>query len=113
MKDYFDLEIENDAEGVLQDIHWSGGSFGYFPTYTLGNIYSAQLFHAFHSTNEDFWNQVESKGDFTSLHKWLEKHVYHKGKILDPKNLVKDATGEEPNSVYLEKFLKSKLREID
>lgn len=112
MKEFFDLEIENDAEGVLQDIHWSGGSFGYFPTYTLGNIYAAQLFSVFLKTHQSFWDDVRSRGDFSSLVKWLTKAVYSQGKIYAPKELIKHATGEYPDSSYLEKYLKSKLREL-
>ncbi|MCE9499737.1 MAG: carboxypeptidase M32, partial [Leptospira sp.] len=63
----FGLEIENDAEGVLQDVHWSGGAFGYFPTYTLGNIYSAQLFHFFQKSHEGFAESVRRNGDFSDL----------------------------------------------
>jgi carboxypeptidase Taq len=112
MKEYFDLEIQNDAEGVLQDIHWSGGSFGYFPTYTLGNIYAAQLFHTFLKTHQSFWDDIRSRGDFSNLVKWLNRNVYSQGRVFYPKELIKQATGEYPNSSYLEKYLKSKLREI-
>jgi carboxypeptidase Taq len=113
MKEFFDINIENDAEGVLQDVHWSGGSFGYFPTYTLGNIYSAQFFHEFTLKNENFWNEVSSRGDFSSLHKWLHKHIFSKGKLLDPIDLMKDITGTAPDSTYLIKYLKTKINEID
>ncbi len=112
MKEYFDLEIKNDSEGVLQDVHWSGGSFGYFPTYTLGNIYAAQLFHFFLKTHQTFWDDVRSKGDFSSLFKWLNKNIYSHGRFFKPKELIKHVTGENPNSSYLEKYLKSKLREV-
>lgn len=111
MKESFDLKIENDSEGVLQDVHWSGGAFGYFPTYTLGNIYSAQLFHHFFETHQSFWDDLIKRGDMSSLHKWLGQKVYSHGRILDPKELIKEATGEEPKSDYLIKYLKSKVQE--
>jgi carboxypeptidase Taq len=111
MKESFDLKINDDSEGVLQDVHWSGGAFGYFPTYTLGNIYSAQLFHHFLTTHESFWDDVINRGDVTSLNKWLAKKVYSHGRILDPKDLIKEATGEAPKSDYLIKYLKTKVQE--
>lgn len=111
MKEFFDLKIENDAEGVLQDVHWSGGSFGYFPTYTLGNIYSAQLFHGFLSTHKSFWDDLEKRGDFSSLHKWLKINVWHRGKLQSPKELIKEATGAQPDSSHLVKYLKSKIQD--
>lgn len=111
MKEFFDLTIENDAEGVLQDVHWSGGSFGYFPTYTLGNIYAAQLFHSFYNTHQSFWDDVRSRGDFSSLLKWLDKKVHSQGRLYSPIELMKHATGEEPDSAYLVKYLKGKIRE--
>jgi carboxypeptidase Taq len=111
MKSFFDLKIENDAEGVLQDVHWSGGSFGYFPTYTLGNIYSAQLFHGFLSTHQSFWDDLEKRGDFSSLHKWLKINVWHRGKLHSPKELIKEATGANPDSSHLVKYLKSKIQD--
>jgi len=112
MKKFFDLEIENDAEGVLQDVHWSGGSFGYFPTYTLGNIYAAQLFHTFLDTHQSFWEDVRTRGDFSNLLKWLKKNIFQLGKLYSPKELIRQATGEEPNSNYLIKYLKGKMREL-
>ncbi len=111
MKDYFDLTIENDSEGVLQDVHWSGGSFGYFPTYTLGNIYSAQMFNAFYNTHQNFWEDVRSRGDFSSLLKWLDKKVHSQGRLYSPAELMKNTTGETPDSTYLVKYLKTKIRE--
>ncbi len=113
MEESFGVKIENDAEGVLQDVHWSGGAFGYFPTYTLGNIYSAQLFNQFFSTHQSFWDDVSKRGDFSSLKNWLNKNVYQKGRLLEPKELIKQATGEEPNSEYLIKYLKSKIQELE
>jgi carboxypeptidase Taq len=113
MKESFDLNIENDSEGVLQDIHWSGGSFGYFPTYTLGNIYSAQLFHKFLEENPEFWEDVRKRGNFTSLLNWLEDKIYSKGRIYEPKELIQKATGESPNSEYLIRYLKHKLTELE
>ncbi len=68
MKEIFGITVPSDKEGVLQDVHWSGGAFGYFPTYTLGNIYSAQLFQTFSKENSDFQLGSErEKGFFLSF----------------------------------------------
>ncbi|HMZ62411.1 MAG TPA: carboxypeptidase M32, partial [Leptospiraceae bacterium] len=111
MKEYFSLEIENDAEGVLQDVHWSCGSFGYFPTYTLGNIYSAQLFHKFNSSNSGFWENLRTRGDVSVLNSWLGRNVYSYGRYFSPEDLIEKASGEKPDSSYLVKYLKSKILE--
>lgn len=111
MKEYFSLEIENDAEGVLQDVHWSCGSFGYFPTYTLGNIYSAQLFHKFNSSNSGFWENLRTRGDVSLLNSWLGRNVYSHGRYFSPEDLIEKASGEKPDSSYLVKYLKSKILE--
>ncbi|MCX8000653.1 MAG: hypothetical protein N3A69_17185, partial [Leptospiraceae bacterium] len=63
-------------------------------------------------THQSFWDDVRSRGDFSSLVKWLNKHVYSQGRMYAPKELIKFATGEYPESSYLEKYLKSKLREL-
>lgn len=112
MKELLDLDIENDSEGALQDVHWSGGSFGYFPTYTLGNIYSAQLFHTFLSSNSNFWNEVRDSGDFSSLLIWLQENVHKKGRLYDADDLLEKVTGQKPNSDFLVKYLKAKVKEF-
>ncbi|MBE7410448.1 MAG: carboxypeptidase M32 [Leptospiraceae bacterium] len=105
MKEYFGLRIENDSEGVLQDVHWSGGAFGYFPTYTLGNIYSAQLFFFFAKNHPNFLGSVSKSGDFSILLNWLKEKIHLQGRIFDPKELIFQATGEFPNSKYLLNYL--------
>ena len=81
----------DDAEGVLQDIHWSAGLIGYFPTYTLGNIYAAQLF----ATAADELGDLEtmfSKGEFQPLKMWMNKHIHREGRRLFPVELIENAT---------------------
>lgn len=112
VKEYLGLKIENDAEGVLQDIHWSMGGFGYFPTYTLGNIFSSQFFAAFEKTNSGYAKNFSENGDYSSLLNWLRQNVHHMGKKLEVKDLIGKATGEAPNSKYLIQYLKNKVSEI-
>ncbi len=112
MKESFGLSIENDAEGVLQDIHWSMGAFGYFPTYTLGNIFSSQFFKKFTEEYPDSHNKFSAKGDFSDLLGWLRKNIHSKGKIFDVDTLMKQTTGESANSKYLISYLNGKIEEV-
>ena len=90
----------NDREGCLQDIHWSEGLIGYFPTYTLGNIYAAQLFAAAERAvgplEESF-----ARGEFAPLLGWLREHVHRHGKRWPVATLIERATGEGPNPAHL------------
>ncbi|MCW7491418.1 carboxypeptidase M32 [Leptospira sp. 2 VSF19] len=112
MKESFGLSIENDAEGVLQDIHWSMGAFGYFPTYTLGNLFSSQFFKKFTEEYPDSHNKFSAKGDFSDLLNWLRKNIHSKGKIYDVDTLMRDVTGESANSKYLISYLNGKIEEV-
>ncbi len=93
-KNYLGLNIENDSEGVMQDTHWAGGAFGYFPSYSLGNIYSGQLLETMQKTLPDWQNQV-AKGDFAEIRSWLTKNVHNAGNLYDPEDLIKRITGKE------------------
>ncbi|WP_165781709.1 carboxypeptidase M32 [Leptospira adleri] len=113
MKDLLGIDVPSDKEGVLQDVHWSGGAFGYFPTYTLGNIYSAQLFQAFSKESPDFSPQVVKEKNFSSLLVWLRKNVHWKGKFHSAEALIRSATGADPDSSYLVAYLENKLTELE
>ncbi|MBM9499565.1 carboxypeptidase M32 [Leptospira sp. 201903071] len=113
MKDLFGIEVPSDREGVLQDVHWSGGAFGYFPTYTLGNIYSAQLFQAFSKETPNFSEQAVKNKDFSSLLGWLRKNVHWKGKYHSAEDLIRSATGADPDSSHLVAYLENKLTELE
>lgn len=113
MKEMFDIEVPGDREGILQDVHWSGGAFGYFPTYTLGNIYSAQLYQAFSNENPNFKTQVVEKKDFSSLLSWLRKNVHWKGKFYSAEDLIRSATDSSPDSSHLVNYLEKKLIELE
>jgi carboxypeptidase Taq len=105
----FGLAVPDDARGCLQDIHWSFGGIGYFPTYTLGNLYAAQLMNAIRrefgaSLDEDFRH-----GEFARLKSWLGTHIYRHGQRFRAGELCRRATGSalspEPFLSYLsEKF---------
>ncbi|MBM3779692.1 MAG: carboxypeptidase M32 [Acidimicrobiia bacterium] len=105
MREYLDLDPPDDARGVLQDIHWSGGLLGYFPTYTLGNVVSAQLWDAFGREHPARDLDI-ARGDFATLLGWLREQVHRHGRMLTPQQLVERATGSpidpEPYLAYLE-----------
>lgn len=106
MKQYLGLDVTDDTMGCLQDIHWSHGSIGYFPTYALGNLYAAQLFETIGEAIPDLWDQV-GQGDFAPLLGWLRENVHQHGRRKTAVEIVRDATGKEPCSgaylAYLEK----------
>lgn len=108
MQSYLGITPSNDAEGILQDIHWSWGLFGYFPTYIIGSIVSAQLYAAAKRDMPDIEEQFR-KGKFENMHNWLKEKVHSQGQRYTTKELVKFATGKELSTkdyiVYLqEKF---------
>ena len=106
----FDLGIrpESDAKGVLQDVHWSAGLFGYFPTYTLGNLIGAQLFDAAHDEIGDLNDQF-ANGEFGSLLQWMQQNVHQPGKTVYSNQLVQQATGHELTHDHLMNYLRTKL----
>ena len=89
---YLGIKPTSAREGCLQDVHWALGDFGYFPTYTIGNLYAAQLIEAY-ERSADLGAQL-ARGDLTSLRGWLGKHVYAHGAALDAEDLIEAATGE-------------------
>ncbi|MDH5495149.1 MAG: carboxypeptidase M32, partial [Candidatus Bathyarchaeota archaeon] len=101
-KEYLGVVIENDSEGVMQDIHWASGYFGYFPTYALGNIFSGQILVAMEKAIPNWKDQI-AKGNFQNVKKWLTENVHHYGNLYDPAVLIKKITGEQINvKPYLE-----------
>jgi carboxypeptidase Taq len=103
-KDYLGIDIGSYAEGIMQDMHWAEGNFGYFPCYALGNIYSGQLLIRM---NQDIpgWRKVLEGGDFLPVKGWLEKNVYRPGNLFDPSDMIEQVTGSgltvEPYLEYL------------
>jgi carboxypeptidase Taq len=98
------LEVPDDRLGVLQDSHWSGGSFGYFPTYLLGSVLSVQMWEKASDAIPDVDEQIE-RGDFAELHGWLRENVYAVGSKFTPAETVERAVGgpiaPEPYLAYL------------
>ncbi|WP_160676991.1 carboxypeptidase M32 [Clostridium sp. C8-1-8] len=110
-KEYLGVEPSNDSEGILQDMHWSDGSFGYFPSYALGNLYGAQMLQKMLKDNPKVFDEVEN-GDLDTVHQWLKENVHKHGAVYKPADLIKLITGEELNAKYFIKYLNDKYQEI-
>lgn len=99
---------ESDARGVLQDDHWAIGYFGYFPTYAIGNVLSAQLFEAAVAEHPAIPAEI-SRGEFGTLLAWLRERVHRHGKRHDPADLIERATGRPPDTKPYLRYLKEKF----
>lgn len=97
MQEYLGVRPDSDSNGVLQDIHWSLGVFGYFPTYALGNLMSTQLFNQIRKDVTDVEQQIAT-GHFEELLSWLRTHVHHYGRKLTATEILQRATGESLSS---------------
>jgi len=111
VKSYLGLDVPDDAHGCLQDIHWSHGAIGYFPTYALGNLYASQLFETIQEAIPDIWARVED-GDFAPLLAWLREHVHRHGRRKRALEILRDATGKEPSSEPFLNYLETKYGEL-
>lgn len=105
--DFLGVTPKNDKEGVLQDMHWSGGEFGYFPTYAIGTIYASQLFKQFSKQYPTVQDTI-SQGDFSVISQWLSTHVYQYGSLLTADEIIKKTCGEGLNSKAFITYLKEK-----
>ena len=92
MKELLGITPSNDAEGCLQDIHWSMGSFGYFPTYALGNLYAAQFYAAAERAMPDLAEQIR-RGEFGALLDWMRTNIHHHGQRYRANELIRNVTG--------------------
>ena len=90
----------------MQDIHWTDGAFGYFPSYTLGAMYAAQFMASMKKTVDV--NSVIESGDLSPIFTWLESNIWSKGSLLTTDDLVKGATGETLNAQYFKDHLRSR-----
>jgi carboxypeptidase Taq len=99
MGDYLGLEIENDAEGLLQDTHWSWGMIGYFPTYALGSYYNGQFLWKMKQDLPE-WEEHLRQGNFDPILEWLNTNIRNQGHKYDPLDLVERLTGEKFSSKY-------------
>ena len=109
-KEYLDIDVPNDTTGILQDVHWSDGSFGYFPTYALGSAIGAQLLNKMEK-DIDIDGLLE-KGKFKEITKYLRKNLQKYGALYNYNELLKMATGEKFNPKYYISYLKKKYKKL-
>jgi carboxypeptidase Taq len=110
--DYLGIEVPNDAEGVLQDVHWSGGSIGYFPTYALGNLISAQIWEKITADVPGLEDGFE-QGEFGPLRDWLREHLHRHGRKFSPPETLERVVGtSEIDPAPYVRYLREKLASI-
>ena len=107
-EEYFGVPVRDDREGILQDVHWSGGGFGYFPTYSLGNIVSVQIWDKVLSEIPDLHDQFE-QGEFGPLHEWLRTNLYSLGRKFTPQETLQRVVGGPIDAKPYVRYLKEKL----
>ena len=111
MQEYLGVTPPNDAKGVLQDVHWSGGMIGYFSTYALGNLISAQLWEKINQDLPDLPEQIRA-GKFESLLGWLREKIHRHGRKFEPQELVQKVTGSKIDPAAYVRYLTKKYNDI-
>jgi carboxypeptidase Taq len=111
MQTYLGITPATDREGCLQDIHWSMGAFGYFPTYTLGNLYAAHFFEAFEKDFPD-WEKRVSKGELLFLREWLKEKIHQHGRTYEAHELIKRISGQKLSENLYLSYLTKKYKNI-
>ncbi len=111
MEEYLDIVPEDPSKGVLQDIHWSSGQFGYFPSYALGNLFAAQIFDTAQEEIDGLKNKI-GQGEFQSLRDWLKENIHQHGRMYKSEEMTKRLTGEGLNEEYHIEHLKEKFGDI-
>ena len=109
-EEYLGIRPANAAEGVLQDIHWSEGCFGYFPSYALGSAFGAQLYY--HMKKEMDINGLLENGEIGVIREFLREHIHRFGKRKTSRDILKDITGEDFNPRYYVRYLKEKYSQL-
>lgn len=109
-EEYLGIRPKSPSEGVLQDIHWSQGLFGYFPSYALGNAFGAQLYY--HMKKEMDFEQLLENGKIEVIREFLRENVHKFGKLKTSRQILKDVTGEDFTPDYFIRYLKEKYRKL-
>jgi carboxypeptidase Taq len=99
------------VEGILQDVHWAHGSFGYFPTYSLGSLYAAQFYNAATDLNPEIEAELRT-GETAQLMQWLDANIFEKGRMFDSEEICKMATGSGLNPDIFINYLTKKYQTV-
>ena len=108
MEKYLGVEVPDDARGVLQDVHWSRGGFGYFPTYSLGNVYSVQIWERLRGDVDDVDEQI-ARGEFGDIREWLRENLHRHGRKYLPKEMLERVVGGPVDPEPYLRYLQGKL----
>lgn len=108
-EEYLGVRPENDGEGILQDIHWSQGSFGYFPSYALGNAFGAQFYYQMKKVMD--FDGLLKAGNIGVIREYLRENIHQYGKLKTSRQILKDVTGEDFNPSYYIKYLQERYGE--
>ena len=111
MEEFLGVRPPDAASGVLQDVHWSSGLFGYFPTYLIGTIYATQFYQQAHQELSDLEDSIE-KGNLSDLRKWLWNRIHRQGKLYQAEELVERVTGEPMNDGQFSDYLTHKYQNL-
>ncbi len=111
MNEFLGVVPQNDTEGVLQDMHWSGGDFGYFPTYAIGTMYAAQLFYQLTKEHPKVTNDI-GWGEFSTTLQWLRTHVHCHGRTKTAEEIIKNTCGEGLNAQVFVAYLHEKYTRL-
>lgn len=110
-KDYLGLKVKNDTVGILQDVHWSHGSFGYFPTYSMGSFYAAQFYQQAQKEIPNLTEQIATSNNYPLL-EWLRANIHCHGRRFEAEELCKKITGEPLNLKYFIQYVKEKYSDL-
>ncbi len=111
MEEYLGIRPESDSKGCLQDVHWSNGYLGYFPTYSLGSVLSAQIYDKIESEIGGLDEKIR-QGEFMKLRNWLEENIHQHGKRYKTSELIQKITGQELSSDHFINYIKNKYRKV-
>ncbi len=111
MQEYLQITPKNDAEGILQDMHWSDGSFGYFPSYLLGSIYDGMYLEALEAELGPV-DALLAQGRILEITKWLNEKIHRYGSTRTPKEVIAAVCGREVSAEPLVRYLKEKYTQI-
>ena len=111
MQEYLQITPANDAEGILQDMHWSDGSFGYFPSYLLGNIYDGMYLEEITKEIGDV-DTIMREGRIGEITKWLNEKIHQYGSTRLPKEVIEKVCGKEVSAQPIIDYFKKKYTEV-